>query len=409
MAAASTLLRRTHYARGSMDRNSERGALVVALIIFISLILTGCGGGAKAAPTAPASASAADPAPQPAPKAMSVALQSPAVGTMSVPLPVQATATGDNGISGWVVYVDDKAAVTVNNSSATLTTSVPLSSGNHTLYVRAWDNGGVNFATSPTLQVTVEGSQATVSNATTATPAPAAAQTPPPSTPPPAPSALPSVPGDATTWTSIQNMDGWQSCSDCAGGTTTTNFWTAAHQSSPSQSGSSREFYIGGHAWSNALWYKKVSPGHGSASHFLWDFWVRFDSSSAAHAHSAEYDMWQAMGGQEFMMGSQCNFETGVWDVWDSANFHWKPTDASCRRFSPDTWHHVQWYVERWGSHQYHYGVLVVDGSVHQLDRTFSTNGVSWVDSVGVQFQLDQDGSATALHEWVDNVKLSVW
>jgi hypothetical protein len=77
-------------------------------------------------------------------------MQSPGVGTLSTPLPVHATASSANGVSGWVVYVDDAAAVTVNNSSETLTTSVPMSGGNHIMYVRAWDQGAVNFATSPT-------------------------------------------------------------------------------------------------------------------------------------------------------------------------------------------------------------------------------------------------------------------
>jgi hypothetical protein len=389
-----------------MVRYCVRAAIFCSLIFLISLILTGCGGGSSAQPPQTATITA-----QPAAQAISVVLQSPGVGTLSTPLPVHATAASPNGVSGWVVYVDDAAALTLNNSSDTLATSVPMSGGNHTLYVRVWDQGGVNFATSPTLQISVQGTQATVSNSSTA----AASSTPPPpapaapATPPPA-SGLPSIPGNATTWTSIQNMDGWQSCSDCAGGkATTSNFWTAAHQSSPSQSGSSREFFIGGHAWSNALWYEKVAPDHTGAAHFLWDFWVRFDSASAAHAHSAEYDMWQALNGQEFMMGSQCNFESGVWDVWDSKNFAWKATSAACNRFSPDTWHHIQWYVERWGSHQYHYGVLVVDGKVYTLDRTYDTNSVGWANSVGVQFQLDQDASGTPLHEWVDNVKLSVW
>jgi hypothetical protein len=369
------------------------------LLLFI-LFLTGCGGGSS--PQAP---QAAQTTAQPAAQAMTVVLQSPGVGTLSTPLPVHATATSPNGVSGWVVYVDDAAAVTVNNSSETMTTSVPLSGGNHIMYVRAWDQGAANFATSPTLQVAVQGTQATVSNASAAT----SVSTPSAAAAPAPPSALPSIPGNATTWTSIQNMDGWQSCSDCAGGkATTSNFWTAAHQGSPSQSGSSREFFIGGHAWSNALWYKKVAPDQTGAAHFLWDFWVRFDGS-IGHAHSAEYDMWQALNGQEFMMGSQCNFASGVWDVWDSKNFAWKPTSATCKRFSPDSWHHIQWYVERWGSHQYHYGVLVVDGKVYTLDRTFETNSASWANSVGVQFQLDQDGSGAPLHEWVDEVKLSVW
>ena len=378
----------------------------IAIIGLISLvILISCGGGSKTLQ------SSTPPGPNAQAQTTQVTLESPQIGASTTPLPVKATATSPNGISGWVVYVDDKAAFQENSTSDSLSVAVPFANGSHTMYVRAWDQDTGNFGTSPTLQVTVNGTQANVSQATIPPP-PAAQTTPPPPAPkpaPPPPGPLPSVPSNAKVWTSIQNMDGWLSCSDCAGGQVTTNFWTAAHQSSPSMSGSSREFFIGGDAWSNALWYEKVAPDQSWASHFLWDFWVRFDSSSAAHAHSAEYDIWQVINGQEFMIGSQCNFESGVWDVWDSQNMAWKPTSAKCRRFSPDTWHHIQWYVERWGSNQYHYGVLVVDGNVFTFDRTYSTRSVGRDNSVGVQFQLDQDASGTALREWVDNVKLSIW
>ena len=378
-------------------------AKFLALIELIAFaVLTACGGGSHT------SANTAMNTPTPDAKATTVTLQSPQVGPSPTPLSVQATATSPNGISGWIVYLDDSPAFQGSSNSQTLSVSVPMNDGTHTLYVRAWDNGTANFGTSPTMKVTVSGGQATVSVATaasTATAAPTAAPAAPvPSGP------LPSVPDNAKVYDSIQDHDGWQSCSSCAGGkASTSNFWTAAHQSSPSKSGSSREFFIGGPAWSNALWYVKVDPGQSWASHFLWDFWVRFDSTSSTHAHSAEYDMWQAVGGQEFMMGSQCNFESGVWDIWDSKNSRWVPAGAGCHRLSPDSWHHIQWYVERQGSHQYHYGVLVVDGEAHTFDNTFETSSVSWQDSVGVQFQLDQDSSGTPLHQWVDNVKLSIW
>lgn len=375
---------------------------LVALIAFT--IFTGCGGGPHTSPNAAATL----PSPDAKATVTTVTLLSPQVGPSPTPLSVQATATTPNTISGWVVYLDDSPAFQGNSNSETLSVSVPVSDGTHNLYVRAWDSGTAAFGTSPTMKVTVSGSQATVSSAaaaSTATATPTAAPAAPASSGP-----LPSVPDNARVSESLQNRDGWQSCSGCAGGkSTTSNMWTAAHQTSPSQSGSSREFFVGGHAWTNALWYVKVDPGQSSASHFLWDFWVRFDANSSKHAHSAEYDMWQAVSGQEFMMGSQCNFEAGVWDIWDSKNFHWVPTSAGCRRFSPDTWHHIQWYVERRGSRQYHYGVLVVDGEAHSLDRTFDSNSADWQDSVGVQFQLDQDSSGTPLHEWVDNVKLSIW
>ncbi len=173
-------------------------------------------------------------------------------------------------------------------------------------------------------------------------------------------------------------------------------------------SGSSREFFIGGPAWSSALWYKTL-PANNSAAHFLWEFWVYFDPTSAGATWSAEYDLWQAIGGNEFMIGSQCDFGDGYWDTFDSQNNKWVTTSISCQRFTPNAWHHIQWYVERTSNIQYRYDTLVVDGQAHTLNQTFQVNPINWQDGIGVQWQLDEDANGTSLHEWIDNVKLSIW
>jgi hypothetical protein len=234
--------------------------------------------------------------------------------------------------------------------------------------------------------------------ASSAAPAPAAESSP-----------LPAVPATAKVYDQIQNTtDNWDSCSTCAGGTVSDNYWAAPFQSSPSMSGSSREFFNGGPAWSDVLWYKKL-PADNSASHFLWDFYVYFDPTSAAGAWSAEYDLWQSIGGKEFMIGSQCDFGDGFWDTWDSKNNHWVHTTIPCKRFTPNSWHHIQWYVERISPNQYRYNILVVDNQAYTLNQVFEVNPINWQDGIGVQWQLDNNGAGTPLHEWIDNVKLSTW
>ena len=390
--------------------------LLVAMVALA--VLAGCGGGSQralttaptaTAPTSPAPSSAAPATPAPASTPVSgqgitVTLDSPGIGSAATPLAIHASATGADGFSGWIVYVDDNIAYRADNQQNTLSTSVAMDSGSHKLYVRAWDQTAVNFGTSPTLQVEVNGAQATVS------PAPPPGTPAPPPPPPPAPKGpLPDVPWDAKIWDGIQKMDGWESCSSCAGGQTSTgDYWTAGWEESPSMSGNSREFFLGGPAWDAALWIKKLGQ-NSWASHFLWDFWVRFDETSAANVWTAEYDLWQAINGQEFMIGTHCNFGENQWDLWDSKNWSWAPTDIPCPRFSPNEWHHIQWYFERWGSYQYHYGILIVDGQVFNLDRTLGSNGTDWSDGLGVQWQLDKNGSDAPLHQWVDNVKLSIW
>jgi hypothetical protein len=221
-------------------------------------------------------------------------------------------------------------------------------------------------------------------------------------------SPLPTPPSSATVWNNLEETtDNWHSCSDCAGGHTTSTFSTQL-QSSPAMNGLSRQFYNGGAAWSNVLWYRPLGAQN-SASNFLWDFYVYFDGTTAANVWSAEYDLYQAIGGIEFMIGSQCNFGNAVWDTWNQASGAWVATSIPCKRFSPDTWHHIQWYVQRVSSTQYRYDTLVVDGQAYTVNQTFTGSPVSWSDTLGVQWQLDLGSNGLPANEWIDQVTLTIW
>ncbi len=309
-----------------------------------------------------------------------VTVLSPSSGA-SVGSPVTFSASGSspNGIAGWVIYVDNQNMYQVNNYSNSLTASVSLSGGGHSVYIRAWDRLS-GFGTSPTFSINVGSSSG----------------------------ALPAVPSYASVFSYIEDMTGFKSCSaNCAGGQSTSNYWMAQYQGSPSLDGSSTQFYNGGSAWSNVLWYKSLGA-HSSTSHFLWDFYVYF-SSGISDLHTAEFDLFQSINGMELMIGSQCNFGNGVWDTWNQATGHWVPTLIPCSRFAAKTWHHIQWYMQRVSSTQYKYVTLVVDGKAYSVNQTFSGSWSGWSDTLGVQWQLDLGPNGYATHEWIDKVTLSAW
>ncbi len=309
-----------------------------------------------------------------------VAVQSPAGGaTVASPVQFAATASSAHPITGFVVYANNQNVYQANGSS--LNASVALGAGTYSVYIRAWDSTGA-YGTSPAFSIAVGAAS----------------------------SSLPVPPSTAVTISQIEDTtDNWSNCSTCAGGgSSTTNYWTAPFQTSPSRDGSSREFYNGSGAWSNVLWIKKFG-NQDAYSHFLWDFWVYFDPTSAANLWAAEYDLWQSVSGQEFMMGSQCDFGLGRWDVWNSATKHWIGTGIPCPRFAGNTWHHIQWYMQRISWNQYKFVTLVVDGVPYTLNWAYYTSGENWADSLGVQWQLDLNGSGIGAHEWVDQVKLTFW
>lgn len=173
-------------------------------------------------------------------------------------------------------------------------------------------------------------------------------------------------------------------------------------------SGASRQFSVSGGPWSDVLWIRKVGA-HNDAKHFLWDFYVYFNDDSAANVWSAEYDLWQVIDGQKFMVGSQCNFGDGHWDIWDSSVSKWINSGIPCERFSGGKWHHIVWDMERLSGNQYRYNTMWVDDKEIPVQRTFYAEPTDWDDNVGVQWQIDQSGNGAAISEWVDNVKLTIW
>jgi hypothetical protein len=221
---------------------------------------------------------------------------------------------------------------------------------------------------------------------------------------------LPTPPPGALVFNQIEQLPGWNSCNapSCAGGSGQGVYWMAQDQSHPSLSGASAEIYNSG-VWANALWWNKLGA-HDNITNLEWDFWVQLDSNAASAAQALEYDSFQFVGGYNYMIGSQCNIAAGLWDIWDELHGHWIHTTVPCHGFAANTWHHIQWYVTTNHTAQsYHYVTLVVDGVAHPINQTYSARDLYWGDNLGVQYQLDVNGTGQGYHEWFDNVKLTVW
>ena len=313
-----------------------------------------------------------------------VSVSSPqSYSTDASPVPFVASATSAYPITGWHIYVDSNNAFGATNT-ASINTAVAMAQGTHQVVIRAWDSSGAYGSISE--QITVQGAAA----------APA--------------SALPTPPSWAQVFSNLDSSSGWGSCdsSSCAGGSGTGNYWMAQFQTSPSLDGSSAEFYNAG-AWANALWWKKLGANDG-ISNLLWDFYFQVDSASLTAAQALEFDSFQFVGGYDYMIGSQCDYAVAQWDVWNASSGHWIQTGIPCPKFSPGVWHHIQWFVQRVpNTHNYHYATLVVDGQPHAVNITYAANYNGWGDNLGVQYQLDVNGSGVGYHEWVDKTTLTVW
>ncbi|PYP90066.1 MAG: hypothetical protein DMG65_12310 [Candidatus Angelobacter sp. Gp1-AA117] len=97
------------------------------------------------------------PSPSPSPSgciagAVGVTVCSPASGsTVGSPVHFSAAAKSGNPITAMRIYIDGVSAYTI--AAASLDTSLPVSSGTHSVFVQAWDTTGAVFKTPVTLNV----------------------------------------------------------------------------------------------------------------------------------------------------------------------------------------------------------------------------------------------------------------
>ena len=225
----------------------------------------------------------------------------------------------------------------------------------------------------------------------------------------------------ATKYSHLEDSKSWDSCIDCAGGgSNIAHIASSPFFASPSREGSSRDFYMNGAAWSNALWWHKIGPNNAAKS-FSFDFWLKVASNTAA-AQAFEFDAFQFISGRRYMFGTECSYGTGVWDIWDSGGWRWVHTKVPCKRFVPNVWYHVKMNFYRTNDFYMHYDKLSIvqyksDGATVAAGNTYAFNKAlpsgwnpsGWSDTIGVQFQMDIGPKGAQMQEWVDQVSLTVW
>lgn len=311
-----------------------------------------------------------------------VTVSSPAQGSTSgSPVHFVASATSSHPIISMRVYVDGASAFVT--SSGSLNTSLGMSSGTHSVVVQAWDSAGGIFKTAET--ITVTGTSSTPST---------------PSTP---------APSGAIVKGAIQKMTGWASCTTCAGingaGPSAT-FGYKQFVTSPTLSGGSMQFSIGGSTpYSDALWWKQLG-GNNAITHFQYD--LDFYITSPQDAQALEFDVNQSNNSKKFIFGTQCNIKGGaVWDVWDTAGHTWRHTSVGCTAPAAYKWHHLTWEFYRDGSTA-HFVAVTLDGVKHYVNASYGVQA-SGVSEINVAFQMDGDNAQHAYSTWLDNVTLRYW
>jgi hypothetical protein len=268
-------------------------------------------------------------------------------------------------------------------------TSISMASGTRKVVIKAWDTSGA--IQHKYLTLSVGGSQASTSSTSTS-----------------------SSSGDEKTWYKVEEMDGWQSCSACAGvggsGPTASN-WTKSGVSSPSKDGRAREFYLGGSTpYSNVLFSKRLSGDSSfirGKRHFVYDAYFYYTNAPAAQA--LEFDINQYIDGKSYIWGTQCNIRAGhTWDVWDNINKHWVSTGAYCPTPATYSWNHVILEMERTSDNKLRYISITYNGSKHYLNRYYSPRSTSYT-GLTMNYQMDGNVRQEDYQTWLDSFKFTTW
>ena len=308
-----------------------------------------------------------------------ISISSPSNGS-TIGSPVHFAAS-DPGAAAMHLYIDGSLAYRVTSNQ--IDTSVSVGSGGHNVVFVAWDSMG--NVTQASENITVSGSSGGSTGGGGVI-----------------------TPGSATTISSIQAMDGWSSCTVCAGeggNGPVTVYSMSQGISSPSTDGKATQFYLGGNvAWGAALWWREFTPAN--ASNFVYDTYFYLQNPEAAQA--LEFDMNQNINNTRYMFGTECDIKgTHSWRVWDTANNRWVSTGITCSMPPAYTWNHLVLEFQRSGS-QTVFVAVTVNGNKSYINRTFNAKASSG-NELNVAFQMDGDGSYTGYSVWLDQVTFTYW
>ncbi len=267
-----------------------------------------------------------------------------------------------------MIYVDNKAVYTVYFNK--LDTYLNMGTGGHSIAIKSWDSGGNVTASTFSINVTAASS--------------------------------------GGSYVNVEQMSGWQVCTNCAGvsGAQDALSSFAQYQASPSMDGNSMKFWIGGTTpYSNALWHRGF--GANSYRHFSYDVYFYITNPSASEA--LEFDINQYINGRQYIFGHQCSPKwSGTWDTWNQVTGHWESTGIPCPVFSGYKWNHVQIEVERTTDNQLHYVAITYNGVKSYVNRYRQSNGTSW-NGFSIDYQMDGNSTQTDYSTWLDKINVYYW
>jgi hypothetical protein len=194
------------------------------------------------------------------------------------------------------------------------------------------------------------------------------------------------------------------------------------HIKSPSMSGNSSQYNIGGTTaysdvlWTNPLIGQNSTQGIPDSNHTLlptlhnFTYDAYFYGSNLSLSQVLEFDISMYFNGLSLIWGTQCEIAGGHdWDIWDSANSKWVPTGFACNPVS-NGWNHVTIQVQRESDNTLLFQSITLNGVTNTLNKSYSPGscpGGWW--GITVNYQMDGNSKQSAYTTYVDNFSFTYW
>ena len=268
-------------------------------------------------------------------------------------------------------------------SGAKLSTTLSLSPGTYNTVVQEWDNCG--WSATARVTITVGGSSGGTNT--------------------------------GNVFSNLQWSSAWHGyallppsyniCSTCTPSGPWLAYSTQPGMKSPSLSGSSMRFSVGGTLpFSDALWNQKFASRLKDPSsvpnyhNFTYD--VYFYGTNLGASQALEFDINQFFGGMSFIWGHECRIAGGhEWDTWNNQTMHWVPSGIPCNPVS-NAWNHLTIHVQRTSDNHLLFKSITLNGVTHTINRYDSPTKTSWY-GMTINYQMDgnkyQQGYSVYLDE----------
>ncbi len=185
---------------------------------------------------------------------------------------------------------------------------------------------------------------------------------------------------------------------------------------SPSMSGSSTQYSLGGTAvYNDALFNNHLIGAFSSQGmpdsnltqvptyhNFTYD--VYFYGTNLELSQAVEFDINQFFNNLGFIWGHECRIAGGhEWDVWDNLNAHWVPTGIACNPVD-NAWNHLTIQVQRTASNQLLYQSITLNGVTSALNQSYNPGAAPGWYGITINYQMDGNYQQSPYSVYLDQL-----